>query len=76
MALNVSALSIRNPLPAVVFALTVLALGAVSFAKLPITLLPNVDPPIVSVVVTEFGATPSELESQVTDKIENAVAGV
>ncbi len=76
MALNVSALSIRKPLPAVAFALVVLALGAVSFAKLPITLLPNVDPPIVSVVVTEFGATPSELESEVTRKVEAAVAGV
>ncbi len=76
MALNVSALSIRRPLPAIVFALVMLALGAVSFAKLPITLLPNVDPPIVSVVVTEFGATPSQLESQVTRKIEDAVASV
>ncbi len=76
MALNVSALSIRKPLPAIAFALVALTLGAVSFAKLPITLLPNVDPPIVSIVVTEFGATPSELESQVTRKIEDAVAGV
>jgi multidrug efflux pump subunit AcrB len=76
MALNVSALSIRKPLPAIVFAVVVLLLGAASFRSLPITLLPNVDPPIVSVVVTDFGATPSELESQVTAKIENAVAGV
>jgi multidrug efflux pump subunit AcrB len=76
MALNVSALSIRKPLPAIVFALVVLTLGAVSFEKLPVTLLPNVDPPIVSVVVPEFGATPSELESQVTSKVEDAVSGV
>jgi multidrug efflux pump subunit AcrB len=76
MALNVSALSIRKPLPAIVFAVAVLTLGAVSFVKLPVTLLPNVDPPIVSVVVTEFGATPSELESQVTSKLEEAVSSV
>jgi multidrug efflux pump subunit AcrB len=76
MALNISALSIRKPLPAILFAMAVLLLGAASFRALPITLLPNVDPPIVSVVVTDFGATPSELESQVTTKIENAVSGV
>ncbi len=76
MALNISALSIRKPLPAIVVALALLALGAASFAKLPITLLPNVDPPIVTVVVTQFGATPSELELQVTTKVEDAVSSV
>jgi multidrug efflux pump subunit AcrB len=76
MALNISALSIRKPLPAIIFAMAALLLGAASFRTLPITLLPNVDPPIVSVVVTDFGATPSELESEVTAKIENAVSGV
>ncbi len=76
MAINVSAWSIRKPLPAIVFALVFLALGVASFKKLPITLLPNVDPPVVSVVITEFGAAPSELESQVTKPVEDAVAGV
>jgi multidrug efflux pump subunit AcrB len=76
MALNVSAWSIRRPLPSIVLAMVILALGAASFKKLPITLLPNVDPPIVSVVVAQFGAAPSELESQVTKPIEDAVSGV
>ena len=76
MALNISAWSIRRPLPAIIFAVVALTLGVVSFEKLPITLLPNVDPPIVSVVVTDFGAAPSDLERQVTKPVENAVAGV
>lgn len=76
MAFNVSAWSIRRPLPAILFALTILALGALSFKKLPITLLPNVDPPIVSVVVTELGTPPSNIEAKVTTPIENAVAHV
>ena len=76
MALNVSAWSIRRPLPAVVLALVLLALGAASFKKLPVTLLPNVDPPVVSVVIAEFGAAPSELEAQVTKPVEDAVSGV
>jgi multidrug efflux pump subunit AcrB len=76
MAVNISAWSIRRPLPSIVLALVILSFGAASFKKLPITLLPNVDPPIVSVVVAEFGAAPAELESQVTKPVEDAVSGV
>jgi hydrophobe/amphiphile efflux-1 (HAE1) family protein len=76
MALNVSAWSIRNPLPSIVLSIILLLLGWMSFLKLPVTRLPNADIPIVSVVVTQFGAAPSELESQVTKTIEDAVSGV
>ena len=76
MALNVSAWSIRQPLPAIVFSIVMLALGTMSFLKLPITRLPNADIPVVSVVVAEFGAAPAELEAQVTKPIEDAVSGV
>ncbi|SFK78221.1 efflux RND transporter permease subunit [Methylocapsa palsarum] len=76
MAINVSAWSIRRPLPAIVFALVILALGAASFKRLPITLLPNVDQPIITVVITQFGASPAELETQVTKPVEDAVSGV
>src|SRR5579863_638396 len=76
MKFNVSAWSIRKPLPAIIFALAVLALGAASFTKLPVTLLPNVDPSIVTVAVTEVGAAPAELESQVTEPVEDAVSEI
>ena len=76
MALNVSAWSIRKPLPAIVFSAILLVLGWVSFTKLPITRLPNADIPVISVVVAEFGAAPAELEAQVTKPIEDAVSGV
>jgi hydrophobe/amphiphile efflux-1 (HAE1) family protein len=76
MALNVSAWSIRRPLPAVVLSLILLFLGWTSFLKLPVTRLPNADIPLVSVIVTQFGAAPAELESQVTKTIEDAVSGV
>lgn len=76
MALNVSAWSIRKPLPGIVLAVIIVLLGLQGFSKLPITRLPNVDLPIVSVVVTQFGAAPSELESQVTKEIEDAASGV
>ena len=76
MAINISAWSIRQPLPPLVMAAAIVALGHFSFNKLPITRMPNVDVPVISVLITQFGAAPAELESQVTKKVEDAVAGV
>ena len=41
-----------------------------------VTRFPNIDIPIVQVAVTQSGAAPSELESQVTKKVEDAVSNV
>jgi hydrophobe/amphiphile efflux-1 (HAE1) family protein len=76
MAFNISAWSIRRPLPAVVLSIILLILGWVSFLKLPVTRLPAADIPVVSVAVSQFGAGPSELEAQVTKYIEDSVSGV
>jgi multidrug efflux pump subunit AcrB len=76
MALNISAWSIRNPLPSVVFSIILLLLGWLSFTKLAVTRLPGADIPVISVAVAQFGAAPAELESQVTKTIEDGVSGV
>jgi multidrug efflux pump subunit AcrB len=76
MALNISAWSIRHPLPSVVFSIILLALGWISFTKLAVTRLPSADIPVISVAVSQFGAAPAELESQVTKTIEDGVSGV
>ncbi|MFG1221396.1 efflux RND transporter permease subunit [Xanthobacter wiegelii] len=76
MALNVSAWAIRKPVPALVFFFILTALGIVHFRELPVTQMPNIDLPIVMVTVTQSGAAPSELETQVTKKVENAIAGI
>jgi multidrug efflux pump subunit AcrB len=74
--MNISAWSIRNPLPSVVFSIILLVLGWVSFTKLAVTRLPSADIPVISVAVSQFGAAPAELESQVTKTIEDGVSGV
>jgi hydrophobe/amphiphile efflux-1 (HAE1) family protein len=76
MAMNISAWSIRHPLPAVVFSIILLVLGWVSFTRLAITRLPSADIPVISVTVSQFGAAPAELEAQVTKTIEDGVSGV
>src|SRR6266576_2562136 len=76
MALNILAWSIRNPLPSIVFSIVLLVRGGVSFTKLAVTRLPSADIPVISVAVSQFGAAPAELESQVTKTIEDGVSGV
>ncbi|MGF0521881.1 efflux RND transporter permease subunit [Agrobacterium pusense] len=74
--MNFSAWSIRNPIaPLLGFALLMM-LGMQAFNTLPITRFPNIDVPVVAVTVTQSGASPSELEMQVTKEIEDAVAAI
>jgi hydrophobe/amphiphile efflux-1 (HAE1) family protein len=74
--MNISAWSIRHPLPSIVFSIILLVLGWISFTKLAITRLPSADIPVISVAVSQFGAAPAELEAQVTKTIEDGVSGV
>lgn len=76
MRIPISAASIRRPIPAIVLFLVLLLLGLMSFRQLPVTRLPAVDLPIVSVAVPQYGASPAEIETQVTTPVENAVAGI
>jgi len=76
MAMNISAWSIKKPIPSIVLFGVLMILGVVSFSALPITRFPNVDIPLVQVAVTQSGAAPAELETQVTKKVEDAIAGV
>jgi HAE1 family hydrophobic/amphiphilic exporter-1 len=76
MNLNISAWAIRKPIPSLVLFVVLLAIGMVSFASLPVTRMPNIDLPLVSVTINQDGAAPTELEVQVTKRVETAVAGL
>lgn len=74
--MNFSAWSIRNPIAPILAFFVLLVLGYQSFVGLPITRFPNIDVPIVSINVAQSGASPAELETQVTKEIEDAVASI
>ncbi|BCH33724.1 ABC transporter permease [Mesorhizobium sp. L-8-10] len=76
MSWNFSAWSIRNPIPPILLFIVLTALGLMSFASLPVTRFPNIDFPLVAVTVTDPGVAPSELETQVTKRVEDAVANI
>jgi len=73
---NISAVSIRHPIPPIVLFILLTIAGLISFFSLDITDNPDIDVPMVSVTVSRPGAAPTEMEIQVTKKIEDAVAGL
>ena len=76
MSFHLSAWSIKNPIPTIVTFLILGLVGITSFFSLGIDDTPNIDISAVNVVVTQRGASPTELETQVTKKIEDAVANL
>jgi multidrug efflux pump subunit AcrB len=73
---NISAWSIRNPVvPIVLFAGLVIA-GIVSFMRMDVQAQPDIEFPMVIVTVTEPGAAPTEIETQITQKVEAAVRSI
>lgn len=73
---NISAWAIRNPvIPMVLFAI-LLAMGWLSFMRMDVNLNPDISFPAASVSISQPGAAPSELEIQVTRRVEAAVASI
>ncbi|TWT15498.1 efflux RND transporter permease subunit [Reyranella sp. CPCC 100927] len=76
MTSGISSWAIRRPIPTIVLFLALVIVGLASFMRLPVNANPQVTFPVVTVTVTQRGAAPAELETQVTRKIENMIAGL
>jgi hydrophobe/amphiphile efflux-1 (HAE1) family protein len=76
MQLRISAWAIRKPVTSVVMFFILTVLGLISFSNLPVTRFPNIDAPFINVIITQSGAAPAELETQVTKRVEDAVSGI
>jgi multidrug efflux pump len=74
--MKLSDLSIKRPVMAVVVSLLLVVLGAMSFMRLTLRELPNIDPPIVSVDVTYPGASAAVVETRITQILEDALSGI
>lgn len=72
----ISDVSIRRPVFAVVISLLLVVLGIMSFSRLTLRELPNIDPPIVSVDVSYPGASAAVVETRITQILEDALAGI
>ncbi len=72
--LRVSAWAIRNPTPVALLFIALVIAGLLSYVSLPIKNYPDVDFPVVIVTITQSGASPAQLKTQVTKPVEDAVA--
>jgi len=68
-----ASISVIRPIFATVLILIVLVVGLVGYGKLNVDRFPNVDLPVVSVITVLRGAAPEEVETELTDRIEEAV---
>lgn len=76
MRFRLSAWAIRNPVPVAVNVLALTIVGLMCFSVLPIKRFPNVEFPVVMVTVVQSGAAPTEMETQITRPIEDAMTGI
>src|SRR3954471_19085873 len=70
---NISAWAIRNPVPPIVLFVALTLAGIVSFMRMDVNQNPEISFPGVVVYVSQPGAAPTELETQVTQRVEAAV---
>jgi multidrug efflux pump subunit AcrB len=73
---NISAWAIRNPVPPIVLFIALTIAGMLSFARMSVTQQPDIDFPGASVTIVQPGAAPTELETQVAQKVEAALRNI
>jgi multidrug efflux pump subunit AcrB len=72
----ISAWSIRNPIVPIVLFIGLTLAGLVSFSSMDVNNDPDIDFPAVNVTISQPGASPTEIETQITQKVEAAVRSV
>jgi multidrug efflux pump subunit AcrB len=70
---NISAWSIRNPVVPIVLFFGLMLAGILSFMRMEVQNDPDIEFPVVIVVIAQPGAAPTEIETQITQRIESAV---
>lgn len=73
---NISAWSIRNPIIPIVFFIGLMIAGIVSFMRMDVNNMPDIEFPGVRVGVSQPGAAPKEIETQITQIVEGAVRSI
>jgi HAE1 family hydrophobic/amphiphilic exporter-1 len=76
MSMQLSTWAIKNPIPPIVLFLVLTFAGLHSFFQMPINNMPSVVVPIVAVDISQPGAAAAEVETQITRRVEGAIAGL
>jgi hydrophobe/amphiphile efflux-1 (HAE1) family protein len=76
MSMQLSTWAIKNPIPPIVLFLVLTVAGLYSFFQMPVNNMPSVVVPIVAVDISQPGAAAAEVETQITRRVEGAIAGL
>ncbi len=74
--MGISEICVRRPVFATVLSLLVFLLGLVAYERLNVREYPNIDPPVVNVETSYQGANAAIIETQVTQVLEESLAGI
>ncbi len=73
---NISAWAIRNPVAPIVMFIALLLAGVMAFMQMDVNDQPDIEFPAAQITIVQPGAAPTELETQVTQKVEAAIRNV
>ncbi len=74
--MNISELSLRRPVLAIVLSIAIVVFGIIAFKFLGVRDYPAIDPPNISVSTAYGGANPDIIETQITEPLEKAINGI
>ena len=69
-------ISIQRPVLAIMLSLSLVLFGLIGLSRLPVRELPDIDPPIVSVTTIYPGANAQVVETEVTERLEEAINNI
>ncbi len=74
--MNITKIAVHRPIATTMVFLIIIVLGMMGFRFLPVDLLPQIEYPQLTVRTNYPNVGPEEIENIITDRVENAVAGV
>jgi multidrug efflux pump len=74
--MNISEISLRRPVLAVVMSIIIVVFGVIGFNFLGVRDYPAIDPPNINVRTSYGGANPDIIETQITEPLEKAINGI
>ena len=74
--MNLATWSIRNPIPSILLFILLSIAGLRGFQQLSVQSMPDLDLPTITVKLTQPGAAPAQLETEVARKVEDSIANV
>lgn len=74
--MSIAEKAIKRPIATAMLYLIVITVGMIGFRYLPVDLLPPIEYPELTILITYDNVGPEEIEQIITERVENAIAGV